>query len=206
MLASWIVLFSLWSRSQGVLLGSIAISLNPMIDFISDFGWLNSLFNAIWISTIPAFWWSFECLIYHVSVWSCSTLTKVTFLMLSSVTPYASHTTLTMNQNWYASSFPTPLNIGNLIALIMLNCWLGRGHVGEDGGDLGDVEYVEMVTAVCVALSNWPHSLEKLKRTLTCPLMEVKLKDCFLTLRYLCRPFHSTSFHSLMYLHYLSFT
>ena len=98
-LSSWIILFSLSSRSQGVSPRSIMISLNLMIDYVSNFSWLNSLFSTFWISTIHAFGWSFECLIYHVSVRSCSALTNVAFLMLSSVTPCASHTTLTMNHN-----------------------------------------------------------------------------------------------------------
>lgn len=125
MLASWIVLFSLWSRSQRVLPGSITISLNPIINCFSDFSWLNSLFNAFWISTRPALRWSLESLIYQVNAQSCSGLTKVAFLMLSSTTPCPSQTTLTMNQNYYGSSLPTTLNIGNLIVLAILDFWFG---------------------------------------------------------------------------------
>jgi len=54
-LASWIVLFSLWSKSEGVSPGSITISLNPMIDCVSNLGLLNSMFNVFQISVIPAF-------------------------------------------------------------------------------------------------------------------------------------------------------
>ena len=86
---------------------------------------------------IPLFVWSLEFLIYHVNVWSCSMLTSVAFLILSSATPCASHNALTMNQNWSRSSFPTPLDIGNLIALVMLNCWFGGGGVGEVGDEGG---------------------------------------------------------------------
>ena len=55
MFASWIVHFSLWSNSHGVSPGSIMISLNPMINFASDFGLLNTLFSGSCISTIPTF-------------------------------------------------------------------------------------------------------------------------------------------------------
>lgn len=126
MLASRIVLFSLWSKSQGVSPGSITIYLNLMIDCISDFDWLNSLFNASSISAIPAFGWSLEGFIYQVSAWSCSALIKVAFLILSSVTLCASHTTLTTNQNCFGSSLPTPLNIGNFIMLAMLYFWFAH--------------------------------------------------------------------------------
>lgn len=54
------------------------------------------------------------------------------------MTPCASHTALTTNQNWFGSSFPTPLNIGSLIALAILNCGGGRGGVDGDGGDNGE--------------------------------------------------------------------
>ena len=67
MLASWIMLFSLWSRSQGVSLGSITISLNSIIDYVSDFGLLNYLFSTVWIFAIHAFGWSLECLMYNVN-------------------------------------------------------------------------------------------------------------------------------------------
>lgn len=66
---------------------------------------------------------------------SCSVLTSITFLILSSTTPCAFHTTLTMNQNWSGSSFPTPLNIGSLITLTILNYGGGGGGVGGDGGE-----------------------------------------------------------------------
>ena len=55
------------------------------------------------------------------------------------MTPYASHTALTMNQYWSISSFPTPLNTGSLIALAILNCGGGGGGVGGDGGEGGEV-------------------------------------------------------------------
>lgn len=96
-LASCIVLFNHWSRSHGVSPGSIATSLNPMIDCVSNFGQINSLFNALWIFAILAFVWSLECLIYHVNVWSCSMHTNVAFLMSLYVTPCASYITLTTN-------------------------------------------------------------------------------------------------------------
>ena len=65
-------------------------------------------------------------------------LTNVSFFILSSVTPCDSHTTFTMNQNWSGSSFPTPLNTRNFIALSILNCGGGGGGVGEDGGEDGE--------------------------------------------------------------------
>ena len=52
------------------------------------------------------------------------------------MTPCASHTSLTTNQNWSGSSFPTPLNTGSLIALAILNY---GGGVGSDGGEGGEV-------------------------------------------------------------------
>lgn len=52
--------------------------------------------------------------------------------------PYASHTALTTNQNWFGSSFPTPLNTDNLIALAILNYGGGIGGVGGDGGEGGE--------------------------------------------------------------------
>ena len=103
------------------------ISLNTMINCVSKFGLLNYLFNMFWISAIPAFGWLLECLIYHVNARSCSTLTNVAFLILSSATACASHTTLTTNQNWSRSSFPTPLNTGSLSALAILNYGGGGG-------------------------------------------------------------------------------
>lgn len=72
---------------------------------------------------------------YHVNALSCNVLTSISFLILSSMTPCASHTALTMNQNWSGSSFPTPLNIGTLIALAILNYGGGRGGVGGDRGE-----------------------------------------------------------------------
>ena len=86
------------------------------------------------------FGWSLECLIYHVNARSCSVLTNVAFIILSSVTPCAPHTTLTMNQNWSESSFPTPLKIGSLITLAILNGGDGGGGVcgdGDEGGEAG---------------------------------------------------------------------
>lgn len=75
---------------------------------------------------------------YHVIAQSCKVLTRVAFFILSSVTPHSSYTAFTMNQNWYGSSFPTPLNTGNFIALTILNCGGGRGGVVEDGGEDGE--------------------------------------------------------------------
>ena len=130
MLALWIIPFSLWSKSQWVSPGSIAIYINLMIDCVFDFGLLNSLFSTVWISMIPAFGWSLEFLMYHVNARSCNALTSVSFLILSSTMPCASHTTLTMNHNWSGSSFPTPLNTGILITLAILNYGGGGGGVG----------------------------------------------------------------------------
>ena len=65
-------------------------------------------------------------------------LTSIAFLILSSMTPCASHTTLTMNQNWSRYSFPTPLKIGSLLALTILN-FGGKGGVGGDGGEEGEM-------------------------------------------------------------------
>lgn len=51
--------------------------------------------------------------------------------------PCTSHTTFTMNQNWYGSLFPTPLNTDNFIELTTLNCGSGEGGVGRYGGEYG---------------------------------------------------------------------
>ena len=59
--------------------------------------------------------------------------------ILSSTTPCASHTALTMNENWYGSSFPTPFNTNSLIAFAILNCGGGGGGVGGDGGEEGEM-------------------------------------------------------------------
>ncbi len=66
-------------------------------------------------------------------------LTSVVFLIFSSTTPCASDTALTTNHNWFRSSFPTPLNIGSLIVLAILNCGGGGGGVGGDGGEEGEM-------------------------------------------------------------------
>ena len=42
---------------------------------------------------------------------------------------------LITNQNWSGSLFPTPLNIGNFIALAILTRGGGGGGTGEDGGE-----------------------------------------------------------------------
>lgn len=110
-----------------------------MIDCTSDFGLLNSIVSTTWIVVIPAFGLSLECLIYQVSSRSCRVLTNVSFLILSSFTPYASHTAFTTNQNWFGSSFPTPLNTGNFIKLAILKHRGGGGGTGEDGGDVGEM-------------------------------------------------------------------
>ena len=65
-------------------------------------------------------------------------LTNVAFFILSSVTPCASDTALNMNQNWFGSSFPTPLNTGSFIVLAILLRGGGRGGMGEDGGEDGE--------------------------------------------------------------------
>ena len=62
-------------------------------------------------------------------------LTSVDLFIFSSVTPYDSHTALTMNQNWSRSSFPTPLNTDNFIALAILTHSGGGGGIGKDGGE-----------------------------------------------------------------------
>lgn len=54
------------------------------------------------------------------------------------MTPYASHTAFTMNQNWSGSLFPTPLNTDNFIALAILNCGGGGSGVGRDGVENGE--------------------------------------------------------------------
>ena len=165
-----------------------------MIDYVSDFGWLNSLFNTSWISIIPAFRSSFECLIYHFNMWSYGVLSNVAFLILSSVTPCGSHTALTTNQNWSGSSFPTPLNMSSLIALAILNCWFGVGEDGSEGSEAsGGVSGEGNCGMRC--LIKLTALLGETQAHSSPPLVEVKLKDCFLTLRYLCSQFHSASFH-----------
>ena len=149
MLASQILLFNLWSRSHGVSPGNVAISLNLMSDYISDFGQPNYLFNASWIAAIPTFGWSLQYFIYHVNAQSYSALTRVAFLMLSSIMPCSSHTTFTTIQNWPSSSLPTPLNTGNLTALA-IPTFSGRGGgLGEDGFDVGEVG--DGVDGVCIS-------------------------------------------------------
>lgn len=62
--------------------------------------------------------------------------------MFSFVMLWESHTSLITNQNRPGSSFPTPLNIGSLIALAILA--FGGGGVGDEVGvsvdefDVGD--------------------------------------------------------------------
>ena len=51
------------------------------------------------------------------------------------MTPCTSHIALITNQNWSRSSFPTPLNIGNFIALAILTRDGGGVGTGEDGGE-----------------------------------------------------------------------
>ena len=72
---------------------------------------------------------------YHISARSCNVLTNIAFFILSPTNPCAPHTALTTNQNWSGSSFPTPLNTGNFITLIILDCGGRGGGVGGDGGD-----------------------------------------------------------------------
>ena len=109
-----------------------------MIDCTSNFDLLISLLSTVWISAISAFELSLECLMYQVSMRSCRALTNVYFFIFSSVTPCASHILFITNQNWYRSSFLTPLNTGNFIALAILNYGGGGGGVGEDGGEDGE--------------------------------------------------------------------
>jgi len=73
-----------------------------------------------------------------MSARSYKVLTSIAFFILSFVTPCASHTAFTMNQNWYGSSFPTPLNTGKFITLAILNFGGGGGGVGEDRVEDGE--------------------------------------------------------------------
>jgi len=75
---------------------------------------------------------------YQVSARSFRALTNVAFFILSSMTPCASHTIVTTNQNWFGYSFPTPLNIDNFITLSILNYGGGGGGVGGDRGEYGE--------------------------------------------------------------------
>jgi len=43
-----------------------------------------------------------------------------------------------MNQNWFRSSFPTPLNTNNFIGLSILTRSGGRDGMGKDGGEDGE--------------------------------------------------------------------
>lgn len=163
-------------NSQGVSPGSITISLNLIIDCVYDFCMLNSQFSAAWISMILAFGLSLECLMYHISARSCNVLTNISFFILSSMNPFASHTTFTMNQNWSVSSFPTHFNTNNFISLAILNYGGGWGGVGRDGGEDGKLVVVQ-VEVVCVefaALSDWSHLLLKILQALPHFLVEVK--------------------------------
>ena len=101
----------------------------------SDFSLLNSLINRIWISLIPVFGLSLECLMFQVRAQYCRALTSVAFFILSSINPYASHTNFTMNQDWSGSSFHNLLNTCNFIVLAILNHSGNGGGMGEDGGD-----------------------------------------------------------------------
>jgi len=44
-----------------------------------------------------------------------------------------------MNQNWFGSSFPTPLNTDSLITLAILSYGGDEGGVGGDGGEEGEM-------------------------------------------------------------------
>lgn len=161
----------IWSNSQGVPPVSIVISLNPMIDCASEFSLLNSLFNIVWISAIPPFELSLKFLIYQPSARYCRVLMNVTFIMLSSITPWASHIAFIMNQNYFVSSFPTPLL---LAALSCFPYWLVV---------LAEVVWVNMgmkvvklvvvwVGVVCVessTLLNWSHFLVDLQELFLIP-------------------------------------
>lgn len=140
MLALRIVLFNLWSISHRVSLGNIAISLNPMTDWASEFGQPKYLLSASWIATIPSFGWSVEYFMYHVSARSYSALTNMAFLMFSSIMPCASHTYFITNQNRLGSSFPTPWNFSNstVIAIPAFGGGGGGGGVGVGRLDVGE--------------------------------------------------------------------
>lgn len=114
------------------------ISINLIIDSVSDFGLLNSLFSIDWISAIITFVWSLEFLMYHFSARSCIALTSIAFFILSSMTLCDSHTAFTTNQNWSGCLFPTILNTINFITLTILNCGDGGGGVGGDGDEGGE--------------------------------------------------------------------
>ena len=77
---------------------------------------------------------------YQVNTRSCSVLTKVAFLMLSSVMPWASYTDFITNQNGPGSSFPTPLNIDSCTVLAIPIFGGGGGGVGVsvDGFEAGE--------------------------------------------------------------------
>lgn len=55
-----------------------------------------------------------------------------------------------MNQNWSTSSFPTPLNIENFIALAILTHGGGGGGMGEDGGECGEAGGYGMHGILCL--------------------------------------------------------
>ncbi len=116
---------------------------------------------------------------YHVNVRSCYALTSVALFMLSSVTPCASHTAFTTNQNWSRSLFPTPLNTDNFIALAILNCGGGEGRVGEDGGDDGEIGGGVGGGRMCrfSSLSDLSHFLAKLSQALPRLLVELRSRD-----------------------------
>lgn len=75
----------------------------------------------------------------HVRARSHIALTSVAFFVFSSVTPCASNTTFTMNQNWFGSLFPTSLNTGNLITLTILKSGNVGGGLGEDVVEYGEI-------------------------------------------------------------------
>jgi len=149
-----------------------------MIDYASDFGLINSLFSTTWISAILAFGLSLEFLMYQISVRSCRVLTNVTFFILSSMTPYASHTAFIMNQNWSRSSFPTPLNTGSFITLAILLHGGGEGGMDEDKGEDGETSSgvgggsMRRILCLIILIA----LLGETFRALFCPLAEVKLR------------------------------
>jgi len=57
---------------------------------------------------------------YHVSARSCSVLTRVAFLILSSTIHCVFHIDVSMNQNCSGSFPPMPLNTGNSIELVII--------------------------------------------------------------------------------------
>jgi len=71
-------------------------------------------------------------------------VTNISFFILSSVIPRASHIAFVVNQNWFDSSVPDPLNTRNFTEFAIFDGGRGGGDVdegvcggGEDGGGVG---------------------------------------------------------------------